>query len=67
MIYKRGKSLWYKFRWSMKREDGTREDFMIRRPAKVRNRNDANDVEREHRRALSLGQVHPNDPWPKPL
>jgi integrase len=66
MIYKRGRSLWYKFRWSMKQEDGTKEDFMIRRPAKVRNRKDANDVEREHRRALALGQVHPNDPWPKP-
>jgi hypothetical protein len=34
---------------------------MIRRPAKVRNRNDAKGVEREHRRALSLGQVHPTD------
>lgn len=66
MVYKRGKSLWYKFRWSIKHEDGTKEDFMIRRPAKVRNRNDAKDVEREHRRALSLGQVHPSDPWPKP-
>ena len=66
MIYKRGNSLWYKFRWSIKHEDGTKEDFMIRRPAKVRNRKDAGDVEREHRRALSLGQVHPNDPWPKP-
>ena len=66
MIYKRGNSLWYKFRWNVKREDGTKEDFMIRRPARVRNRKDANDVEREHRRALSLGQVHPNDPWPKP-
>ena len=66
MIFKRGKSLWYKFRWRMKHEDGTIENFMIRRPAKVRNRKDATDVEREHRRALSLGQVHPNDPWPKP-
>lgn len=66
MVYKRGKSLWYKFRWTVKHEDGTKEDFMIRRPAKVRNRKDAGDVEREHRRALSLGQVHPNDPWPKP-
>jgi integrase len=66
MVYKRGNSLWYKFRWSVKREDGTKEEFMIRRPAKVRNRKDAGDVEREHRRALSLGQVHPNDPWPKP-
>ena len=67
MVFKRGKSLWYKFRWNIKHEDGTRENFMIRRPAKVRNRNDAKDVEREHRRALSLGQVHPNDPWPKPV
>jgi integrase len=66
MVYKRGKSLWYKFRWCVKHEDGTKENFMIRRPAKVRNRSDAKDVEREHRRALSLGQVHPNDPWPKP-
>jgi hypothetical protein len=66
MVFKRGNSLWYKFRWNIKHEDGTRENFMIRRPAKVRNRNDAKDVEREHRRALSLGQVHPNDPWPKP-
>lgn len=65
MVYRRGKSLWYKFRWCIKHEDGTRENFMVRRPAKVRNRKDANDVEREHRRALSLGQVHPNDPWPK--
>jgi integrase len=67
MVFKRGNSLWYKFRWCIKNEDGTRENFMIRRPAKVRNRHDAKDVEREHRRALSLGQVHPNDPWPKPL
>ena len=66
MVFKRGNSLWYKFRWSIKHEDGTKENFMIRRPSKVRNRNDARDVEREHRRALSLGQVHPNDPWPKP-
>jgi integrase len=66
MIFKRGKSLWYKFRWRVKHDDGAAENFMIRRPAKVRNRKDATDVEREHRRALSLGQVHPNDPWPKP-
>lgn len=65
MVYRRGKALWYKFRWSIKHEDGTRENFVIRRPAKVRNLKDAKDVEREHRRALSLGQVHPNDVWPK--
>jgi integrase len=67
MIYERGNSLWYKFRFRLKNDDGSRENFMIRRPAKVRNRKDARDVEREHRRALSLGLVHPNDPWPKPV
>ncbi len=66
MVYKRGNSLWYGFRFSIKRADGSKENFMIRRPAKVTNRKDAKDVEREHRRALSLGQLHPNDPWPKP-
>jgi integrase len=66
MIYKRGNSLWYKFRFAIKTADGSKENFMIRRRANVRNRKDAKDVEREHRRALSLGQLHPNDPWPKP-
>jgi integrase len=66
MIYKRGNAIWYKFRFAIKKADGSKENFMIRRPAKVRNRKDAKDVEREHRRALSLGQLHPNDPWPKP-
>jgi len=67
MLYKRGNALWYKFRFSIKNADGVKENFMIRRPAKVRNRKDAKDVEREHRRALSLGQLHPRDPWPRPI
>lgn len=66
MIYKRGNALWYKFRFAIKGEDGSKENFMIRRPSRVRNRKDAKDVEREHRRALSLGQLHPNAPWPMP-
>ncbi len=65
MIYKRRNALWYKFRFAHRNADGSKENFMIRRPAKVRNRKDAKDVEREHRRALSLGQLHPKDPWPK--
>ena len=65
MIYMRGNALWYKFRFVLKNADGTKENFMIRRPAKVRNRKDARDVEREHRRALSLGHLHPKDSWPK--
>jgi integrase len=33
--------------------------------AKTTNKNDAKNVEDEHRRALRLGEIHPNDPWPK--
>jgi integrase len=67
MIYKRGNALWYKFRFAIKNKNGDKENFIIRRPAKVRNRKDAKDVEREHRRALSLGRLHPRDPWPQPI
>ena len=34
--------------------------------AKTMKRKDAEDAEDEHRRALRLGEIHPNDPWPKP-
>src|SRR5271165_6030589 len=66
MLYKRGKVYWYNFRWSIKQADGTVESFRIRQSAKTQNKNAAKDVEDEHRRALRLGQIHPNDPWPKP-
>jgi integrase len=66
MIYKRGKVYWYNFRWSLKKGDGTVESFRIVKSAKTTNKNDAKNVEDEHRRALRLGEVHPNDPWPKP-
>ena len=65
MLYKRGKVYWYNFRWSTKQADGTVESFRIRQSAKTQNRNAAKDVEEEHRRALRLGEIHPNDPWPK--
>jgi integrase len=65
MLYKRGKVYWYNFRWSTKQADGTVESFRIRQTAKTQNRNAAKDVEEEHRRALRLGEIHPNDPWPK--
>jgi integrase len=65
MLYKRGKVYWYNFRWSIKQADGTVESFRIRQSAKTQNRNAAKDVEEEHRRALRLGEIHPNDPWPK--
>ena len=66
MIYKRGKVYWYNFRWSLKSEDGTTESFRIVKSAKAHKRKDAEDAENEHRRALRLGEIHPNDPWPKP-
>jgi integrase len=65
MLYKRGKVYWYNFRWSIKQADGTVESFRIRQTAKTQNRNAAKGVEEEHRRALRLGEIHPNDPWPK--
>jgi integrase len=65
MLYKRGKVYWYNFRWSIKQADGTVESFRIRQTAKTQNRNAAKDLEEEHRRALRLGEIHPNDPWPK--
>ena len=66
MIYKRGAAYWYNFRWSLRNADGTVESFRIVKSAKTRNKQDAKDVEDEHRRALRLGEIHPRDPWPKP-
>jgi integrase len=65
MLYKRGKVYWYNFRWSIKQAGGTVESFRIRQSAKTQNKGTAKNVEEEHRRALRLGEVHPNDPWPK--
>ena len=66
MIYKRGKTYWYNFRWTIRNADGTNERFRIVKSAKTQNKDEARDVENEHRRALRLGEIHPNDPWPKP-
>ncbi|MEO6965119.1 MAG: tyrosine-type recombinase/integrase [Acidobacteriaceae bacterium] len=66
MIHKRGKAYWYNFRWTIRNADGTSESFRIRQSAKTHKRKDAEDAENEHRRALRLGEIHPNDPWPKP-
>ncbi len=66
MIYKRGKTFWYNFRWTITNADGTKESFRIVKSARARNRDDAKDAEDEHRRALRLGQIHPRDPWPQP-
>lgn len=66
MLYKRGGVCWYKFRWTIKGENGERESYLIRKSAKTANKKRAGEVEDEHRRALRLGQIHPADPWPAP-
>ena len=65
-VYKHGKKYWYKFKWSAPGDDGAKERFVIRRNAHATNKRDAEDAEREHRRALRLGEIHPLDRWPKP-
>ncbi|MGA2902336.1 MAG: site-specific integrase [Candidatus Korobacteraceae bacterium] len=65
MLYKRGKTYWYNFRWSVRNTDGTAENFRIVKSARTQNKQDAKDAEDEHRRALRLGEIHPRDPWPK--
>jgi integrase len=66
VIYKRGKTYSYNFRWTIKNADGSNKSFRIVRSAKTQNRREAKEAEDEHRRALRLGEIHPNDPWPKP-
>lgn len=66
MLYRRGGVYWYKFHWTLKHENGTRENFLIRKSARTGNKKKAGEVEDEHRRALRLGQIHPADPWPAP-
>ncbi len=71
MVYKykdkkKGRNYQYKFHWTIKRPDGSREHYLIRRSARTANLKKAREVEEEHRRALRLGQIHPADPWPTP-
>src|SRR5271166_3170538 len=66
VTYKRGGVYWYKFRWTHKSQDGTKESYLIRKSARTSNVKRAREAEEEHRRALRLGLVHPADPWPTP-
>jgi integrase len=66
MIYKRGGVYWYKFRWTLRVQDGPSENYLVRKSARTCNVKRAREAEEEHRRALRLGLVHPADPWPKP-
>jgi hypothetical protein len=66
MTYKRGGVYWYKFRWTLKVQDGTSENYLVRKSARTSNVKRAREMEEEHRRALRLGLVHPAEPWPKP-
>jgi hypothetical protein len=59
MTYKRGGVHWYKFRWTLKLQDGTSESYLVRRSARTSNIKRAREAEEEHRRALRLGLAHP--------
>jgi integrase len=63
-VFPRGKTWWYKFRWSLK-VDGKRESYPVRRSAKTHSRREAERREAEHKTALGRGEVHPLDPFPK--
>jgi Phage integrase SAM-like domain len=65
MTYKGGGVYWYKFRWTLKLQDGARENYLVRKSARTSNVKRAREAEEEHRRALRLGLVHPAEPWPK--
>jgi hypothetical protein len=66
MIFRRRNTYWYKFNWTIKQSDGSSRPFLIRRSARTKVSIEAEEVEREHRRALRLGEIHPLDTWPKP-
>jgi integrase len=66
MTYKRGGVYWYKFRWTLKLQDGASENYLVRKSARTSNVKRAREMEEEHRRALRLGLIHPAEPWPKP-
>ncbi len=65
MTYKRGGVYWYKFRWTVRLQDGRGEKYLVRKSARTGNVKRAREVEEEHRRALRLGLVHPAEAWPK--
>jgi hypothetical protein len=60
MTYKRGGVYWYKFRWSLKLQDGASENYLVRKSARTSNVKRAREMEEEHRRALRMGLVHPD-------
>jgi integrase len=64
MIRKRGGVLWYRFRWTVKNPDGTKEHYRIERPAKDCNKTKARALEADHKKALKEGKVRPSDPYP---
>jgi site-specific recombinase XerD len=64
VVYRRGEVYWYRIRLTLAAADGSKQPYDVRQSAHTNRRREAEQLEREHRRALSLGEVHPLDPWP---
>lgn len=72
MIYRRskgtgkgkGKGYWYRIKITLTEPSGEKREYEVSRSAHTTRLREAEDTEREHRRALRLGVVHPLDPWP---
>jgi integrase len=64
MVRKRGGVYQYRFRWTVKNPDGTKEHYRIERPAKNCNKTEARALEADHKKALKEGKVRPSDPFP---
>jgi hypothetical protein len=62
VVYLRGKVYWYCIKIMRPEPDGTKREYRVRRPAHTTRLREAEDMEREHRRALRLGLIHPLDP-----
>jgi len=64
MVYLRGNVYWYRIRLTLRQANGERREYEIQRSAHTGVERQAKKVETAHRNALSMGQVHPLDPWP---
>ena len=60
----KSKGYWYRIKITRTEPSGEKREYEVSRSAHTTRKREAEDTEREHRRALRLGLVHPLDPWP---